>query len=80
MKLVVHIVVDPKSLEEVCQNLSKLEEIKRVYEITGEYDVFTEVEVESVEDFRRLLKEKILKIAGVKLTESSIVLGVWKEE
>ncbi|NIM44318.1 MAG: Lrp/AsnC family transcriptional regulator, partial [Nitrososphaeria archaeon] len=65
MKLVVHIVVDPRSLEDVCRHLTEVEEVKRVYEVTGEYDVFTEVEVNSVEDFRRLLKEKILRIAGV---------------
>ena len=78
MKVLVNINVDPKSLNEVCEALVKLDEVTRLYEVTGEYDIFLEVEVESVDEFRDLLKEKILSISGVKLTESSVVLGIWK--
>ena len=79
MKILVGIVVEPKLLEEVCEALSKVEEVARVYEVTGEYDVFAEIEVASVEAFRELLKKDVLAVSGVKLTESSVVLGVWKE-
>lgn len=78
MKVLVQIVVDPPKLEEVCRTLSSLPEAKRVYEITGQFDVFAELEVDSIESFRKILKEKILKIGGVRTTESSIVLGEWK--
>ncbi|MFQ5951571.1 MAG: Lrp/AsnC ligand binding domain-containing protein [Candidatus Geothermarchaeales archaeon] len=79
MKVLVGIVVEPRLLEEVCEMLSKVEEVVEVYEVTGEYDVFAEIEVASVEAFRALLKEDVLAMPGVKLTESSVVLGVWKE-
>jgi len=79
LKILVGIVVEPKLLEEVCEALSKVEEVARVYEVTGEYDVFAEIEVASVEAFRELLKKDVLAVSGVKLTESSVVLGVWKE-
>jgi len=78
MKILVQVVVDPPRLEEVCKKLVSLPEIKKIYEITGEFDIFLELEVNSIDDFRDILKNKILKISGVKLTESSIVLGEWK--
>jgi len=52
--------------------------VVKVYEITGEFDVFIEVDMEDVQSFRRLLKEKIMKITGVRMTQSSIVIGEWK--
>lgn len=78
LKVLVNINVDPKYVNEVCEALVKLDKVTRLYEVTGEYDLFLEVEVESVDEFRDLLKEKILSISGVRLTESSVVLGVWK--
>ncbi len=78
MKILVNINVDPSLLEDVCRSLVGMEEVIRVYEVTGQYDVSVEMEVDSVEDFRRILKEKVLGISGVKLTESSVVLGIWK--
>jgi Lrp/AsnC family transcriptional regulator for asnA, asnC and gidA len=78
MKVLVQIVVDPPRLESVCKELSKLNEAISVYEVTGEFDIFVELNVNSVKEFRDIMKNKILKINGVKLTESSIVLGEWK--
>ena len=78
MKAVVNIVVDPAKLSEVCSKLAEAKEVVKVYEITGEYDVLIEVVADSIEEFRKILKEKILGIKGVKLTESAIVLEEWK--
>ncbi len=78
MKILVQIVVDPPKLEEVCKKLAEMPETKTVYEITGEFDIFVELDVNSIDEFREVLKNKILKIEGVKLTESSVVLGEWK--
>ncbi len=78
MKAIVLIVVEPNKLDHVCKELSKIEEVVKVYEITGEFDVFIEVDMEDVQSFRRLLKDKIMKISGVRMTQSSIVIGEWK--
>ena len=72
------IVVEPEKMENVCKNLAKINEIVKVYEITGEFDIFIEIEVESMELFRKTLKEEILKIPGIRMTQSSVVLGEWK--
>jgi len=78
MKALVSIVVDPERSSEVCSQLSQIEEIRKVYEVTGQYDVVIEVEVGSIEEFREILNKKILAIKGVKMTESAIVLCEWK--
>jgi len=78
LKALIEIVVEPKKLENVCKKLSELKEAVKVYEITGEFDVFVELDVDSMNSLRKILKEKILRIDGVKTTHSSVVLGEWK--
>ena len=72
------IVAEPNKLEDVCKVLSKIEGVSKVYEITGEFDIFIELEFEDINIFRDILANKILKIDGVRMTQSSIVLGEWK--
>lgn len=78
MKALIEIIVEPKMMEKVCREISRLENAIKVYEITGEFDVFVELEVDSMNELRNILKEKILKVNGVKTTHSSVVLGEWK--
>ncbi len=52
----------------------KLTEITDVYEVTGEYDIVCLLRTESILAFREVLKNKILRIPGVKSTVSAIVL------
>jgi DNA-binding Lrp family transcriptional regulator len=78
LKALIEIVVEPKKLEAVCKKLINIKEATKVYEITGEFDVFVELEIDSMDMLRRILKDRILSIDGVKTTHSSIVLGEWK--
>jgi len=78
LKAIVEIVVEPKKLEAVCRKVATLPEAIKVYEITGEFDVLVELEVDSIVTLREILRDKILKIDGVKTTHSSLVLGEWK--
>jgi len=65
-------------LDEVVKSLSKLPNVEELYEVTGEFDIVTLVSAADIEEFRDFLKNKILKIAGVKSTVTSIVLGAPK--
>jgi len=51
-----------------------------VYEVTGEYDIVCMLKVENILAFRTVLKDKVLKINGVKSTVSSVVLYEHKRE
>ena len=72
--------VESKELAKVTDDLVKLPEVVDAYEVTGEYDVIAILQVEDIQSFRELLKDKILKIEGVKSTVSSVVLYAYKHQ
>jgi len=74
----VDIFVDSPSMDDVVQALGKIPNIEELYEVTGEFDIVTLVSAGDIEEFRDTLKNKILKIKGVKSTVSAIVLHTHK--
>lgn len=74
VRVFLNLFVESKELENVTQALVKLPEVTDVYEVTGEYDIVCMLRVESILAFRNILKDKVLKINGVKSTVSSVVL------
>ena len=74
----VDIFVESPHMDEVVQALAKLDNIEELYEVTGEFDIVTLVSADDIEEFRDVLKNKIMKIKGVKSTVSSIVLKTHK--
>ena len=79
VRVFLNLFVESKELEKVSQALVGLPEVTDAYEVTGEYDVVAEIEVENIQEFRELLKNKILKINGVKSTVASVVLHSHKQ-
>jgi len=65
-------------MDSVVAALSKLETLEELYEVTGEFDIVTLVSASGIEEFREILKNKIMKIKGVKSTVSSVVLHTHK--
>ncbi len=80
VRVILNLFVESKELESVTGSLVKLFEVTDVYEVTGEYDVVCLLRTESILAFREVLKNKILKIPGVKSTVSSIVLYTHKRD
>lgn len=74
----VDIFVDSPSMDEVVQALESIPNIEELYEVTGEFDIVTLVSAADIEEFRDILKNKILKIHGIKSTVSAIVLHTHK--
>jgi DNA-binding Lrp family transcriptional regulator len=74
----VDIFVESSSPTEVAQALSKLPNVEELHEVTGEFDIVTLVSAADIEEFRDFLKNKVLKIKGVKSTVTSIVLNAAK--
>ena len=74
----VDIFVDSPAMDEVVQGLNRLPNVEELYEVTGEFDIVTLVSASDLEEFRDLLKNKILKIHGVKSTVTAIVLHTHK--
>ena len=74
----VDIFVDSPLMDDVVQALGRIPNIEELYEVTGEFDIVTLVSAGDIEEFRDVLKNKLLKIKGVKSTVSAIVLHTHK--
>jgi DNA-binding Lrp family transcriptional regulator len=74
----VDIFVESPEMDEVLAALAQLQHLEELYEVTGEFDIVTLVSAADIEEFRDILKNKIMKIKGVKSTVSSIVLKAHK--
>jgi DNA-binding Lrp family transcriptional regulator len=70
----VDIFVESAAMDDVVTALKKLDALEELYEVTGEYDIVTLLSAADIEEFRDVLKNRIMKIKGVKSTVSSIVL------
>ena len=65
-------------MDSVIQELQKVPHMEELYEVTGEFDIVSLVSAQDIEEFRDILKNKIMKINGVKSTVSSVVLHAHK--
>ncbi len=80
VRVFLNLFVESRELEKVTESLAKLPEVTDVFEVTGEYDIVVMLRLENMLAFRELLKNKVLKISGVKSTVSSVVLYTHKRE
>jgi DNA-binding Lrp family transcriptional regulator len=80
VRVFLNLFVESKELDGVTQELVRLPEVTDVYEVTGEYDIVCMLKVDDILHFRNVLKDKVLKVNGVKSTVSSVVLFEHKRE
>jgi DNA-binding Lrp family transcriptional regulator len=80
MPIVVHlnIFVESQELERVAQTLQDFPEVTDVFEVTGEYDLVALIQTDSITSFRKLLKDKILGVKGIRSTVSAVVIHTHK--
>ena len=74
----IDIFVESPEMDTVVAALSKLENLEELFEVTGEFDIVTLFSASDIEEFRDILKNKVMKIKGVKSTVSSIILKTHK--
>jgi Transcriptional regulators len=70
----VNIFVESSEMDNVVTALDELENLEELYEVTGEFDIVSLVSASDIEEFRDVLKNKIMKIKGVKSTITNIML------
>jgi DNA-binding Lrp family transcriptional regulator len=80
IRVILNVTIESRDLDDVSRALAELDEVTDVYEVTGESDIVAIVEADDVVDFRNMLKNKILKIDGVKTTVSSVIMYVHKKD
>jgi DNA-binding Lrp family transcriptional regulator len=69
----VDIFVESPEMDNVVAALSKLDNIEELYEVTGEFELVTVFSASNIKELGDILKNKVMKIKGVKSTVSSIV-------
>jgi DNA-binding Lrp family transcriptional regulator len=74
----VDIFVESPLLDDVVKALNEFPNVEEIYEVTGEFDIVSLVSAADIEEFRDFLKNKLLKIKGIKSTVTSIVLNAAK--
>jgi DNA-binding Lrp family transcriptional regulator len=74
----IDIFVESPYMDDVVKALGNVPHVEELYEVTGEFDIVTLVSAADIEEFRDVLKNRILKIKGVKSTVSAIVLHTHK--
>jgi DNA-binding Lrp family transcriptional regulator len=65
-------------MDEVIEALSKIDNVEELYEVTGEFDIVTLVSASDIESLSDVLKNKIMKVNGIKSTVTSIILSPHK--
>ena len=70
----VNIFAEPTLIDEVAEALSKIDAVEELCEVTGEYDIVTLVCASDIEGLSDVLKNKIMKINGIKSTITSLIL------
>jgi len=68
-----------KWMERVVEAFKAIPEIKRVFSLTGEYDVLAEIEVENTEDLYDSFAKKIDPIEGVINTNTHVVMASFEK-
>ena len=74
----VTIYVEAALMDQVIEELLKVQNVEELHEVTGEFDIVTLVSADGIEEFREVVKTRIMRIPGVKSTVSSIVLQAHK--
>jgi DNA-binding Lrp family transcriptional regulator len=77
--VLLNVFIESQELENVSRALEKLPEVTDLYEVTGEYDLVALISAESIMAWRDLLKNKILKIKGIRSTVSSVIIHTHKK-
>jgi DNA-binding Lrp family transcriptional regulator len=72
--------VESEELESVTKALEKLPQVTDLYEVTGEYDLVVLLKTDSINGFRELLKNRILRIKGIRSTVSAVIIHTHKKE
>lgn len=78
--VLLNVFVESEELESVTRALEKLSQVTDLYEVTGEYDLVALLKTDSISGFRDLLKNRILRIKGIRSTVSAVIIHTHKKE
>lgn len=71
--------VEYKAMAKVIEQFNEIPEIKKVFSLTGDYDVVAEIEVESTDELYESFANKIDNIDGIIETNTHVIMKSWEK-
>ncbi len=69
---------DFKEIKQIIKELKQLEEVTKIWRLSGDCGLFIKVEIPSIEQFNPLIEEKIAPIKGIKIVETCFITDLIK--
>jgi Lrp/AsnC family transcriptional regulator for asnA, asnC and gidA len=69
---VVGINLDPKQRDQALAEMTKLDQVRAIQEVTGRFDAFVTVQGKTIEEIYRIVAEDLGKISGVNQAETFV--------
>jgi len=79
LKALIFIQINHNVLVDVIEKLKAIPDIKKVFSLTGDYDILAEIEVENSEDLYSIFAKKIDTIDGIIKTNTHVVMKSWEK-
>ncbi|MFX1260419.1 MAG: Lrp/AsnC family transcriptional regulator [Promethearchaeota archaeon] len=79
IKALIFCQVEHQAMTKVIEEFNKIFEIKKVFSLTGDYDMLAEIEVESSEDLYDVFSKKIDVIDGIIKTNTHVIMKSWEK-
>ena len=75
----IFIQIEHDAMVKVVEELKDMPQIKKLFALTGDYDLLAEVEVESSEELYDIFAKKIDTIEGIEKTNTHVVMKSWEK-
>ncbi|MGV9198838.1 MAG: Lrp/AsnC ligand binding domain-containing protein [Promethearchaeia archaeon] len=79
VRAVIFCKIKHKTMTNVLDHLKKIPEIKKLFSLTGQYDILAEIEVESTEQLYDSFAKKIDPIPCIIKTNTHVVMKSWEK-
>ena len=60
--------------DNVVRTLTQLPNLKEIYVVAGEFDIISLVSFSDIKEFREVLKNRIMKIKGIRSAVSTVII------
>jgi Lrp/AsnC family transcriptional regulator for asnA, asnC and gidA len=71
---------DLQHINQICEDLSRFDEIREIYLTTGEHNMIMKVVVDDIPELQEFEQQKLSKVQGIKPLSSYVVTKTIKEE
>ena len=75
----IFIQIEHDAMVKVVEKLKDIPQIKKLFALTGDYNLLAEVEIESSEELYDIFAKKIDTIEGIEKTNTHIVMKSWEK-